>query len=603
MAFKHLHYEEALDHLRVGYNRGLVVPFVGSGLSAPRLPLWPELVYSLAKIAGLDDLSLPERPSDQHLIIASERIVWSFRTQGISLAKAMMSIFQTAAHPGVGMPEATEALASVWWPLVLTTNYDTLFRDAFNQRHHRAKHDGDAIAAVGRSPADCHAVLASLGSPSRPLLWALQGFLDMGLHGDDLGEEIVLGYEQYRRASLENTGFRAAFTEVYRNRSLLFAGAGLGEEYFRSLFGESIVRLGTNQHAHSALVNAADLQSDAPWFMHTRMNIIMLTYSDEPGQPKYSGFAPCLRKIAAALNEPPRGAWRYTMRTRTNAPVTVEIEPTPLPRVLEKDHWVVGSAGKRRSEEVRVSGDLPQELLGHVVDVSNRQLIRRISDRPVLLAIARQREQASSRHRRDLRQVADTTLEALEVAVGAGAKRVSFMLLSASVHSGRWPRVFSLVEMLRGIRRFVESRHSSLETSLTIVIHDTAAGRDGEPDRSAWHAIESRRLDPSEVLDCKDLRFYVDVGIASAPTRTSLYLAEDKTVAQVAQYLQLKGNWIAKITPNPAPTEVRWLPSMDVSLLDAGVVPGATLSFRREASRGTTEAVLESATGMPTSWS
>ncbi len=80
MAFKHLHYEEALDHLRVGYNRGLIVPFIGSGLSAPRLPLWPELVNALARITALDDLGIPERPTDQHLIVASERIIWSFHS-------------------------------------------------------------------------------------------------------------------------------------------------------------------------------------------------------------------------------------------------------------------------------------------------------------------------------------------------------------------------------------------------------------------------------------------------------------------------------------------------------------------------------------------
>lgn len=585
MPFEPLRYEEALDHLRVGYNRGLVVPFIGSGLSAPRLPLWSELVKTLAAIAGLDDLGLPERPTDQQLIVASERIVWSFRTQGRSLPAAIKSTFDSGMRVNQDIPEATNALASVWWPLVLTTNYDNLFRDAFNRRFHRAKHDEDGIATLGRSSADCHAVLASLGSPSRPLLWALQGFLGTGLHGTDLSEEIVLGYEQYRRASLENPGFRAAFTEVYRNKSLLFAGAGLGEEYFRSLFGESIVRLGTNQHAHCAIVNAADLHSDTPWFMHTRMNIIALTYSDEPGEPKYSGFAPCLRKIAAALNEPPRGAWRYQMRTPTPAPVTVEIEPTSLPLAPRKGHWVVGSAGMRRSGELLISGDVPGELRGPAVEDADQGKIRRISDRPVLLAIARQRGRPGKGHQRDLREVAEVTSHALDVAVKEGATRVSFMLLSASVYAGRWPRVFSLIEMLRGIRRFVELRSASLKKALTIVLHDTAAARAQEPERSVWHAIESRRLDPCELLDCKDLRFYVDVGIESAPLRNTMYLSEDKTLAEVARYLQLQGSWRAEVTPNPTPSDVPWLSKLDMSLLDAGVVPGATVKFRSEPPR------------------
>jgi len=581
-SFKPLHYEEALDQLRAGYNRGLVVPFIGSGLSAPRLPLWSALVKTLAEKAGLDDLGLAESPTDQQLILASERIVWSFRTQGKSLAKAIKEAFRSPARTGNEVPPATLALASVWWPLVLTTNYDTLFHDAFNQRHHRAKHDGDAIAAVGRGSADCHAVLASLASPTRPLLWALQGFLGKGLNGSDLRDEIVLGYEQYRRASFENAGFRAAFTEVYRNRSLLFAGAGLGEEYFRSLFGESIVRLGANQHAHCALVNAKDLERDAPWFMHTRMNIIVLTYDDEPCQPKYSGFAPCLRKIAAALNEQPRGAWRYSMRA-TTAPVTIEIEPTSLPLTPGDGHWVVGSAGKKRSKELRISRDVPNELRGPDVAVKGHAQLRQVNHRSVLLAIARHRDRSSDHRHRDLRHVAEVTVSALDAAVRAGATTVSFMLLSASVHAGRWPRVFSLVEMLRGIRRFVQERPENSGTPIRIVIHDTAAARAREPDRSVWHAIESRRLDPCELLDCKDLRFYVDVEIDSTSTRTTMYLAEDKTVEQLAMYFQLRGPWKAELTPNPAPSDGRWLSSLNVSLLDAGVVPGATLRFTRGA--------------------
>lgn len=581
--FRPLRYEDALDQLRAGYNRGLLVPFLGSGVSAPRLPSWPALVNTLAEKAGVEDLGFSERPTDQQLILASERIVWSFGTQGKSLAEAINEAFRSSASKTNEPPAPTSALASVWWPLVLTTNYDTLFYDAFNQRHHRAKHDGDAIATVGRGSADCHAVLASLASPTRPLLWALQGFLGKGVNGNDLRDEIVLGYEQYRRASFENAGFRAAFTEVYRNRSLLFAGAGLSEEYFRSLFGESIVRLGTNQHAHCALVNAKDLERDTPWFMHTRMNIIVLTYDDESDQPKYSGFAPCLRNIAAALNEPPRSAWRHSMRA-TTAPLTVEIEPTPLPVALGNGHWVVGSAGKRRTGELRISGDVPDELRGPDIAVRGHEQLRQVQHRSVLLAVARQRDRPSTHHHRDLRQVAEVTVSALEAAVRAGATTVSFMLLSASVHAGRWPRVFSLVEMLRGIRRFAEKRPSNSMTPLRVVIHDTAAARISEPDRSVWHAIESRRLDPCELIDCRDLRFYVDVGIDSSSTRTTMYLAEDKTVAQLAMYLQLKGPWKAELTPNPSPIEGRWLSSLNVSLRDAGVVPGATLRFTRESS-------------------
>lgn len=268
--FEPLSYLEGLDHLRVGYRRGLVVPFIGAGLCAARFRLWSGLVGALAEKAGIRDLQLGASPSDQQLIRASERVVWRLRAQGLPLDDAMRRALPDPDRNQSQVPAAVEALASIWWPLVLTTNYDSLFLEAFNRKHHRARHDDDSMAPVGRSAVDCHAVLASLNLPVRPLLWALQGFLGGGLNGTDLKQEIVLGYDQYRRATFDNASFRAAFSEVYRNRSLMFVGAGLGEEYFRGLFGESIVRLGASQHAHCVLINERDLAGDTCWFMHTR---------------------------------------------------------------------------------------------------------------------------------------------------------------------------------------------------------------------------------------------------------------------------------------------------------------------------------------------
>lgn len=585
VAFKPLGYEDGIDRLRAGYNRGLLVPFIGSGLSRPRLPSWSELVQTLAVKAGLEDLKLPKRPTEQQLIVASEQIVWSCHTQGLSLDEAIRETFSSPERLRSPVPAATVALASVWWPLVLTTNYDTLFREAFDERHHRAKHDGNVLAPVGRSPEDCHTVLASLSSPTRPLLWTLQGFLGLSLNRNNLANEIVLGYDQYRRASFENPGFRAAFNEVYRNRSLLFAGTGLSEEYFRSLFGESIVRLGTNQHAHCALVNVRDLDRAAPWFMHTRMNIIVLTYKDKAGDRPYSGFAPCLEAIAKALNESPRGGWRYATRAakgrESTAPVTVEIEPTALPVAPGDKHWVVGSSGRRPTGELRISGDVPDALRGTTVAVEGHDDLRQVHGRPVLLAVAREPGLPGADLHRDLRRVAEVSVSALQAATRAGATTVSLMLLSASVYKGRWPRVYSLVEMLRGIRRFAEKRRKGSTTPLRVIIHDTAAARHRDADRSVWHAIESRRLDPSELLLCKDLRFYVDVEMDASSTRSTMYLDEDKSLAQLALYLQLKGAWKVALSPNPTPGHDPWISELDVSLRDAGVVPGATLRFRR----------------------
>jgi hypothetical protein len=580
--FKPLSYCDALDHLRAGYRRGILVPFIGSGVNAPRLRLWSGLVKALAEEAGIGDVRLGDPPTDQQLILASERIVWQLRARGCSLADAMRTRLPDPEKSQDEPPQAASALASAWWPLILTTNYDSLFLDAFNKLHHCAKHDGDLMAVLGRSAADCHTVLASLNLPVRPLLWALQGFLGNGLNGVDLNNEIVLGYDHYRQATFENASFRAAFSEVYRNRSLLFVGTGLGEEYFRGLFSESIIRLGANQHAHCVLINEKDLAQDTCWFMHTRLNIVVLTYKDPPNAPKYSGFAPCLQEIADALTQPPRGARRFWVHGAT-PDVCVDIEPTPLPQKSSAEHWIVGSAGQKRSGELRVSGDVPTALRGPQISIADHDDLKQVVGQGVLLAIARESDPGTGRHDRDLRNVADVTTHALQVAVREGASTVSFMLLSASVRKGRWPRVFSLVQMLRGIRRFAQTSPLREDSPLRIVIHDTAAARvpDEAPDRSAWHAVETGRLDPTEVLDCSALRFFVEIEIVGSSTRTPMYVDEEKTVRQVAKYFQLDSGWEAVLEPNPTPRRGNRLTELDVSLLDAGVVPGSTLRFTR----------------------
>lgn len=578
--FRPLSFGDGIAHLRAGYRRGLLVPFIGSGLSAPKLRLWAGLVGELARLAGVTDLNIGDRPTTQQLILASERVVWQLRVQGRPLGQVMNMALPDPTCPPERTSQATEALASVWWPLVLSTNYDALFVEAFNRRHHRARHMGDAMAVLGRGAADCHTVLASLNVAFRPLLWALQGFIGSSLHGADLSSEIVLGYEQYRQAMFDNPGFRAAFSEVFRNRSMLFAGAGLNEDYFRGLFGESIVRLGANQHAHCTLVNEADLGADTPWFLHTRLNIIVLTYRDPPGAEKYSGFVPCLEEISQALREPPRGGRRFFVR---GSSVSVEIEPTGLPTRTAEGHWVVGSAGRGGSGEVRVSRDVPKPLLeGEETALSGDGDLLRIKGKPVLLAVARKPAPGSGRVTRDLRQVAVATQRALQAVAGQGASTVSLMLLSASTRSGRWPRVFSLIEMLRGIRHFAKDRASDGAAAIRIVIHDTAAARtDGDPNQTVWHAVETGKLDPAEVLDCAALRFFVEIDVEGAAARTPMYVAGEYTLRQVADYLQLRGHWKATMEPDPAPLDGGGVVDLETTLLDAGVVPGTRLRFVR----------------------
>jgi hypothetical protein len=130
-------YAERFDFLHLAYRQGRLVPFIGSGLSAPALPGWSRLIADLAAWAE-EPVRLSACPSEHELILASERVVSRVRGRGEDLAIGVERSL------GIAQPTpATVALASTWWPLVMTTNYDRMFFEAFNNRH--------APAGLGRA--------------------------------------------------------------------------------------------------------------------------------------------------------------------------------------------------------------------------------------------------------------------------------------------------------------------------------------------------------------------------------------------------------------------------------------------------------------------
>ncbi|WP_461189939.1 hypothetical protein [Arthrobacter sp. Z4-13] len=169
-----------------------------------------------------------------------------------SVSKALLE------HGPAAPPPQTHALASLYWPLVLTTNYDDLYPAAVHEmaltRPWAAKAPEDerreaTVQIVGRSSIDCHRVLSALSYPAPPFLWALQGYLGgqalirtkdgslsnyqewvapngLSVTGEhhprnSLRHQIVVGHADYRRVALRSEGFRRAFAEVFRSRTLL----------------------------------------------------------------------------------------------------------------------------------------------------------------------------------------------------------------------------------------------------------------------------------------------------------------------------------------------------------------------------------------------
>lgn len=176
----------------------------------------------------------------------------------------------------------TKALARLYWPLVLTTNYDDLlYRAVYELR--------SGWAVRGRSWYDCDQVVAGLTGPAPPTLWALQGFLpypggpfgrvfapgEVAALETELAAQMVVGHEEYRRVTHREPWFRRAFAEVFRSRSFLFLGSGLAENYLLELFGEALEMTGMSPYPHYAFVQKGEVDPD---FLTSRLNILVIEY-------------------------------------------------------------------------------------------------------------------------------------------------------------------------------------------------------------------------------------------------------------------------------------------------------------------------------------
>ncbi|WP_158627634.1 SIR2 family protein [Corallococcus sp. AB038B] len=246
------------------------------------------------------------------------------------------------------IPLQTMALAQCYWPLVLSTNYDDLYvvsrmrqsdpaemattartgSSARDEENELAETDIPEV--LGRSVEDCHKVIRSLDSPSRPILWALQGFiggqaakldalyrtrvLDKPRHLE-LARQVVVGHQQYQQAINAQPHFRRSFAEVFSRRSLLFLGSGILEDYLVNLFGEIAHHYGPGPHPHFALFcrqsfkTGKDPVADRykrdppdPRFFQMRLGITPVVYDT------YAELPELLNRLAEAVGKRPSGS-------------------------------------------------------------------------------------------------------------------------------------------------------------------------------------------------------------------------------------------------------------------------------------------------------
>lgn len=578
-------FEQILPRLMSAYEHVRLVPFIGSGLSIPACRGWKDFIGELEKSADLPAETQSDSPSD--LIRRANRAVRTLRNRDMKVFPEKLR--RALVAPEATMPGQTEALAKLYWPLVLTTNYDNCFETAFREVH---RSGDEALEVLGRRPADCHRVLSSLTSPSGPVLWALQGYLSAPFRsrcGQSLEREVVVGHDEYSKVTHREVHFRRVFAEVFLQRSLLFLGSGLADPYLQGLFGEITELYGTGVHRHCALVREGEIDTE---FVRSRFNVLVVEYRSHEELPEMlEDFA---RRSAHRVIQTKWAFSLSTERQKAVAPTVdddLEIVRAPLPTELAEGECVAISAGGSPKRFViskvirktflhqpgvrRLIGKRPPN--GNVPDHC-RGVVRRYGDSPVFAVRARGSHEEIRATKRDLRVVAHATQLVLDAAEAAGFQRIRFQLLA--VGQGRaFPERASFMQMVRAFADWRRRTGSRLRATLHVITP------------GVYLDILAGRIDLVQLLAGIGIRFWADVIHQDETVERYLFHRPvDTRLGQLLDELNLpRSGWDVEVVPAPVrnASAERIERVLDQRLDDLGVVPDSTVSFSSRRRRAT----------------
>jgi hypothetical protein len=499
-------------------------------------------------------------------------------------------MYKNQGRAGQHLHTQLEMLAGIWWPLVITTNYESLFVDAWNQCHADAKPlpEFNRMEVVGRGRADCQRVLNSTRAPDNPLLWALQGYVGEGAE-PALTEQLAIGHEEYRRQVHESVHFRRAFAEIYRSRVLLFVGSGLSESYLLDLFGEALELMGAIDHFHFALIEAGTAD---PEFLLRRFQIRVIEYELQDSRnhgPQVAGF---LKGLSAAIDAPRvrNTAWSLKLDSRKRLGLDDPEFHFKVARaslfdrtINEAGTAVAISAGiNRKSSKARLllgeksMGWLEKKGLSRDNAVPSGKYVSRIPDSNVYLVAARDLQKSGS-DARDSRHVAPAIRELLECATKDGYSRIYGMLLAGGAKR-TFPQHIGLRQMIKGYREWYDVLGGVRPIPLTVHLVDPVV----------LSYLESGRLDLATVASSGSIHFWVQIsrgGKADAPVLD--FARPDCKISEIAACHAITDqSWRVSIRPAPVgghtARTIGEIESEALSIADLGVTDGATVMFSNE---------------------
>ena len=611
------------------YDRGRLVPFIGSGMSVPVCTDWTSLIERIESLSGTGGAGDPATRAERAL----ERLRLG---RGLSTSDVVDRVLLSDGPQEP--PRQTQALAGLPWPLVLSTNYDDLYPASVHQRELGTRRLGrprtgegerrePVVRVLGRSPVDCHRVLSSLRHPAPPLLWAMQGYLggQAVIRPPDgrrpvvyqnwlppgglaplapLRRQIVVGHAEYRRVALRSEGFRRAFGEVFRSRALLFLGSGLADRYLLDLFGQVIELYGPTSHPHFAIAVRGRLDVE---FLRRQFGIWVHEISAYDELPDAIGS---LRG---------RGSYPYRRFAFSVASRRLNVVTAPLPEQLTPSQCLVLSGGGSTGP-LRLS-DWSRTLLARTAPVTGQpefvqlrpdsfiwHLRTPASDRPTPLVLAARArldpasprgrrlrpmapssyarpitQEARGRLWRDVRLTRHVLREAMEVARAAGKTEV----LSPILASGSLRTITPSHQLIEMIRAWADCGVTD-GVDLTIHAVDEVAATD----------LRSGRIDVERLLPAGDgsgapetIDYWLE--IAEPDGAVSRILMVDnpaEPVREVLAGLGLAGDdWLISVDPVPCLDWAPWpLPGIDpeLTLERLGVLHGSTLRVFRPSRLG-----------------
>ncbi|XXX81807.1 SIR2 family protein [Sorangium sp. So ce134] len=615
-----LGFDDILPYLASAYRRGVLAPFIGSGMSRPACTSWLDL---LLRLAGETGVEVPERlqrarPEDRldtsELYRLADKAVLGLAALDV---EARADAYRRALNEGgraageCAVPPQTAALARCYWPLVLTTNYDDLYVVS-RMRQSRAgemagvsrtgepsreakRDETDVPEVLGRSVEDCHKVVRSLESPTRPILWALQGFLGgQAARLDALVEELVLderrraelagqvvaGYQQYQHAVNAEPHFRRAFAEVLSRRSLLFLGSGILEDYLINLFGEIAHHYGPGPHPHFALFSSDKRGAIDVRFLQTRLGIAPVFYGH------YGELAELIGRLTDAVWErrapAPPGAARPPVAWMPDElgfslsdgskhaaggarKVRLRYAPLSVPAAGGRECALV-SVGRTPSDNRAIPGTQANGFLAMAQEAGlvagtaperwraldpGPSFAYRFGDAPIFGVAARDRSPDVPRARggedpedsRDLGVIADAVCEALRAADAAGFRHAHIGPIASGKHR-LWHPLHPFVQTLAGFRRFF-AEHPGAGIEL-VELHVLSS--------AVWFPVVAGKVPVAQMLSSAMMKIWVDIRDASGSSEIFAVTARGPT--RVGDIKALCGlppaRWSAEILPRPS---------------------------------------------------